>query len=557
MDFKKYFFYAAALFLFTPFVSFGQGGAHDFIVEPPTTTLTFLNNAIVGDTLPTGVRNDPLREYVLRRGKQYLVNAVIANRGYKLVVKAETGSGPRPIIYLYPTSTTQLPPGQFVNMGGDLTIKNIALTGYFEPGDTANLSGLQGGLINTSAVNLSLVIDSCNLSNTNGNHVRTDNAPKLVSITNSVFSNMGYLGRSNLGAGKAIDVRAGSVDSLIVVNNTFINSQDRIIRHYGSSAPIKVLVFDHNTIVNSMAYHAVLSLGKLGYKSTITNNLLVDAFALGNDTDFVRQAEFADSGEKDPYGGAKMNWVISSPNDTTVWSVKNNYYTVSDAGQAFYDKYKTAGVTGEGAPLTWHINKKIGADSAKAFTKTTIALNKTPRLMTEMLNWYRTPADQGGAGKSKNTGNFKITYDFDRRVLGYFFDTLDCKYPTTHAAYTAGNGFPVGDLNWYPTRKADWLKATDVESETETVPATFALQQNYPNPFNPATVISYSIQKDSKVKLEVFDVLGRKIATLVNANQVPGKYNVEFDASKLSSGVYIYTLTSQNQISSKKMMLLK
>lgn len=556
MNFKKYLFHAAAFLFCVPVLMFGQSGAHDFVIEPPTAAGQYMNSSISGDTLANGQRVDPLREYVLRRGGLYLANAFIRNTGYNLVIKAEKGTGPKPIIYLFPSTTTQTPPGQFVSLGGDFTMKNIALSGYFEPGDTAYLGGLQGALFNTNAAGLRLVLDSCNLTNTNGNHVRTDNAPKLVSITNCVFSNMGYLGRSNLGAGKGIDVRAGSVDSLIVVNNTFVNSQDRIIRHYGSTASIKYFLFDHNTIINGMAYHGSLSLGKLGYKATITNNLLIDAFALGNDTDYVRQVEFADSGEKDSYGGNRMTWVLSSPNDTTVWTVKNNYYSISAAGQTFFDTYKSAGVTGEGSPLTWHISKKIGADSAKAFQKTSVTLPNAPKLMTAMMNWYRLPDAQGGAGKTKNTGNFKITYDYDRRLLGYYTDTLNCAYATSLPIYSAGDGYPVGDLNWFPDRKVAWLNATDVE-ETSNVPLTFSLNQNYPNPFNPSTSIAYSIVKESKVKLEVFDILGRKVATLVNGNQIAGAYKVNFDASKLSTGVYIYSLTSNNQIVSKKMMLLK
>jgi len=556
MNFKKA-FYFSALFLFSSFICYAQSGAHDLVIEPITSSIFYLNDVIAGDTLSTGARKDSLREYVLKRDGLYLVNTLIRNNGYKLVIKAEAGTGEKPIVYLYPSSSTLLPPGQFVNMAGDLTLKNLAISGYFEPGDTAKLGGLQGGLINTAAIGLNMIIDSCILTNTNGNHVRTDNAPKLVKITNTIFSNMGYLGRSNLGAGKAIDVRGGSVDSLVVVNNTFVNAQDRIIRHYSSTAPIKFLVFDHNTIVNSMSYHGMLSLGKVGNKITITNNAIVDGFALGNDTDYVRQVEFSDSGEKDPYGGNRMTWVISSPNDTTKWDVRNNFYNVTTAGQTFYDTYKSAGVTGEGSPLTWHISKKV-SDSTSAFKKTTdMTLKMTPKLMTAMMNWYRLPAAQGGAGKSKATGNFKINYDYDRRLISYYQDTLDCSYPTSSAAYTGAESFPAGDLNWFPDKKALWIKATGVENSFSSVPSKFDLRQNYPNPFNPATTISYSVLKASKVKLEVFDILGRKVATLVNQNQVAGSYIVNFDASKLSSGVYIYTLASQGQVLSKKMMLVK
>ena len=94
------------------------------------------------------------------------------------------------------------------------------------------------------------------------------------------------------------------------------------------------MLFDHNTIVNGMSYHGMLSLGITGEKIQITNNLLVDPFALGSDTDATRQAEY-ESGEFDEYGGPRMSWIFSVPNDSTEWVVSNNYYTISTAGQGF------------------------------------------------------------------------------------------------------------------------------------------------------------------------------------------------------------------------------
>ena len=85
----------------------------------------------------------------------------------------------------------------------------------------------------------------------------------------------------------------------------------------------------------------------------------------------------------------------------------------------------------------------------------------------------------------------------------------------------------------------------------------FTLEQNYPNPFNPSTTINYSLAERSAVSLKVYDVLGNEVATLINSTQEAGKHNVEFNASKLSSGLYIYTLTTGNFTSSRKMMLLK
>jgi hypothetical protein len=102
-----------------------------------------------------------------------------------------------------------------------------------------------------------------------------------------------------------------------------------------------------------------------------------------------------------------------------------------------------------------------------------------------------------------------------------------------------------------------WIGDAMTDVEDESMPLSFELAQNYPNPFNPTTTIKYSVATDDMVSLKVFNVLGQEVKTLVNEQQKPGFYQVQFDASKLASGVYIYKLTSGNQIYSKKMLLLK
>jgi hypothetical protein len=95
------------------------------------------------------------------------------------------------------------------------------------------------------------------------------------------------------------------------------------------------------------------------------------------------------------------------------------------------------------------------------------------------------------------------------------------------------------------------------EEDLLITPVEFALDQNYPNPFNPATKISYSISEAGNVELKVYDILGNEVVTLVNEEKSPGKYIAEFNASTLASGVYMYTLRTNNFIQSKKMVLMK
>jgi hypothetical protein len=101
-------------------------------------------------------------------------------------------------------------------------------------------------------------------------------------------------------------------------------------------------------------------------------------------------------------------------------------------------------------------------------------------------------------------------------------------------------------------------KAGTVVSVDETgLPERATLGQNYPNPFNPSTTIRYSLSTSSRVLLTVYDLLGRKVATLVDRHQVPGRYSVDFGAASLASGVYLYRLQVGGFTESKKMMLMR
>jgi hypothetical protein len=88
-------------------------------------------------------------------------------------------------------------------------------------------------------------------------------------------------------------------------------------------------------------------------------------------------------------------------------------------------------------------------------------------------------------------------------------------------------------------------------------PQNFILYQNYPNPFNPSTTISYELLSGGYVSLQVYDVLGNKINSLVDEYKAAGKYSVSFNAGNLASGVYNYVLSTANQFMSKKMLLVK
>lgn len=99
--------------------------------------------------------------------------------------------------------------------------------------------------------------------------------------------------------------------------------------------------------------------------------------------------------------------------------------------------------------------------------------------------------------------------------------------------------------------------ATDIEREDQTLPNGFALEQNYPNPFNPSTAISYTVGQRGMVSLAVYDVLGHEVARLVDEQKEAGTYQVHFDATGLTSGIYFCTMRAPGFQSTRKMVLLR
>ncbi|MBC8044864.1 MAG: SMP-30/gluconolactonase/LRE family protein [Rhizobacter sp.] len=135
------------------------------------------------------------------------------------------------------------------------------------------------------------------------------------------------------------------------------------------------------------------------------------------------------------------------------------------------------------------------------------------------------------------------------------------------ATYAGNNGMalsPTGDTlyiseaNGKRIRRITGLNASSAAPKNGAKnPQGFLLEQNYPNPFNPSTVISYQLLIAGQVSLKVFDMLGREVATLVDAKQAVGNHSVNFNAANLTSGVYLYTLNAGSFSDTKKMLLVK
>jgi len=125
-------------------------------------------------------------------------------------------------------------------------------------------------------------------------------------------------------------------------------------------------------------------------------------------------------------------------------------------------------------------------------------------------------------------------------------------YAWSEPAYTI-----YTDLQYARINGQEYGTLVTVQQSKPELPRRFSLAQNYPNPFNPTTVVSYQLPVGSNVRLVIFDILGREVATLVNERKAPGSYSVKFDGSHLASGVYFYRIVAGSFAETKRLLLIR
>jgi len=118
----------------------------------------------------------------------------------------------------------------------------------------------------------------------------------------------------------------------------------------------------------------------------------------------------------------------------------------------------------------------------------------------------------------------------------------------TLAIATYGRGIFLGNVS---------MSVSNELADLSDIPGEFSLDQNYPNPFNPRTTIPFGIDEDADVSIIVYDILGRKVHTLVNKRLTAGTYDVTFNANHLASGVYFYRLITDSKVLVEKFTLIK
>jgi hypothetical protein len=150
----------------------------------------------------------------------------------------------------------------------------------------------------------------------------------------------------------------------------------------------------------------------------------------------------------------------------------------------------------------------------------------------EVMTW-----DMSGAGFENQWDLITLIFDFAQGQIGDGSENFTWYFDDLHVF--------AGDV------------PTSTEEPGAEIPVAHALHQNYPNPFNPATVIMFDLPQQTEVRLDVFNIMGQRVATLADGIHQAGRHTVEFDASRLSSGIYIYRLQAGAVSMTRKMTLIQ
>ena len=144
-------------------------------------------------------------------------------------------------------------------------------------------------------------------------------------------------------------------------------------------------------------------------------------------------------------------------------------------------------------------------------------------------------------------GGEQISYHIWQQSTNTEFTDANVTYTQGNGLYQANGIYALSSLNAGPTDVGD----------SKDLPREFSLSQNYPNPFNPSTVIKYTLPVETMVTLDVYDVVGRRAALLVNQEQKAGYHEIVFQNPNLESGVYLYRLQTPGFVSVRKMLVLR
>ncbi len=350
--------------------------------------------------------------------------------------------------------------------------------------------------------------------------------------------------------------------------------EDALITNVRSfSAPNSVVITQNNDLVHrfgdltygkySISFQVYLATGKTGYFNTLSG-------FTGGAYEWAMECYFNAGGLGSLNAGGNGAASFTYPYNTwnfveLIVDIDNDLAEFKFNGNSIYNWAWSAGATGGGSQLQLAANDFFGAtaqDQMYFDDYSIIDLNVVPVEFTSFtanalnnsvtLSWIT-------ATELNNSG-----FDIERKSSQNQFEKVG--YVAGYGTTTEPKAYLFNDDNIVVGNYTYRLKQIDFDGSYEysdeinvevTGPAQYTLEQNYPNPFNPSTLIKYSVAQDGFVNVSIFNLLGEKVATLVNSNMKAGSYEINFNASQLSSGVYFYSIDAGDFKAVRKMLLMK
>ncbi len=509
-----------------------------------------INKFIGGDTTATGERNNPDRYYKLERDKIYFLSGTLIADFDLRIIADKPDATHKPAVLAQGVLADGSSLVVFVQCLQNAMFKNI----YFQ---TSQPTGIGESTITVQQLHNdgNYMYDGClfewGLWLTIGNWASNTN----TTIKNCYFRNVENA--TSQWNGRGISFQNFDQDTVIMVNNTFFNLNSFILQ--GQRNLMKYVKFEHNTIVNSIKwpvqwewqvnadfndnlFYNVHSMGEFPSDKTGQD---IDGLAFG-----IFNMELLPKLFTDTLGYPEADRIVNLHNNNWFYTQEvTDYWNSIDSleGEPFMNS-RTQGMFDD--------------DAGRPFLSEQNTMNLDPGFgdagdPASMVQWVKDLRDgieTSYWGYDPDGDRFGITWPLPE----------DLSYSNATLLTAAAGGFPVGDLNWYPGKVAEWEDfVTGIESTGDGVlPAEFTLEQNYPNPFNPGTLIEFSLSKAAAVTLTIYNTLGQKVTTLVDKKLSAGSFRVDWNGrnaagNNVASGIYYYQLRAGDFSASRKMILMR
>lgn len=448
--------------------------------------------------------------------------------------------------------------------GGSLTLKNILLSG-------ANNNDEVVGNFVANTGGSKMIVDNCVFTDWQDFALRNQNKGDSISITNCVFINGVRLRYSPWGGFPLrMDV---ACDNVVMENNSVVNS-GRLLANSGPFHNASVQEM-HNTYLNqTVAGHE-----QRADEFITANNIFYNFHFIGYKTEFH-------SSPNNTYDSYFTTWNYFADSKNSLDSIslylgQNLFYR----DQEILDFFATVGGDSLAPSLLWEHpdvdsfiiaddNYTIGANYADMDPGFTTHPGNAQAIANHINGHWIDPASDWVDWRIPSP----VSFDGDGQPqYNSWPPAFDLSYSNSFLQTAGTDGLALGDLNWFPEDKAEFLAnresivsairdsmtmavevydpltmdqtplITPLTSTEEVDPTQLSSSGNFPNPFNGITTINFGLQQHAKVSLRVFNLLGQRVYESTNQDLAPGNYQFSFDGSNLGSGMYVYKIIARGR----------